>query len=405
MVSVDWLTHGPLSARCTHSSHLSRLRLDCFRYHGVESQIMPRQRTPRAIAATGLIALSCLTACSSRDGSSAASADATNQGLFTGRAIAADIQPLDVQAHRGGRGEHGEDSQCAFTHALALGVDTLGVDVTLSRDGVPMVWHDLTIKNNKCVDTGPTVAGDPQFPYVGKPVHDLTYAQLRTLDCSLPQENFPHAHHEHSSFILQLDEVFELAKLHPEVRFNIEIRTDPTRPDESASTENTVNTVVQTVHEHDLRSRVSITSLDWQALPMVKKADSSILTIASYTDGTFSPGSPWLGNISYTAAAGDPLEAADALGVDGISPRYSQSASTVDGKTTHVDVTPDYVKRAHEKYLLVIPWTINDPAVMQQLIFAGVDGIITDYPTRLMDVLAGDTAPIPDRVVSPSPLG
>ena len=138
---------------------------------------------------------------------------------------------------------------------------------------------------------------------------------------------------------------------------------------------------------------------------MVKKADSSILTIASYTDGTFTPGSPWLGNISYTAAAGDPLEAADALGVDGISPRYSQSASTVDGKTTHVDVTPDYVKRAHEKYLLVIPWTINDPAVMQQLIFAGVDGIITDYPTRLMDVLAGDTAPIPDRVVSPSPLG
>ena len=49
---------------------------------------------------------------------------------------------FDLQAHRGGRGETTEESLRAFTKALQLGVTTLELDIVLSKDAAPMVWHD-----------------------------------------------------------------------------------------------------------------------------------------------------------------------------------------------------------------------------------------------------------------------
>jgi len=46
------------------------------------------------------------------------------------------------------------------------------------------------------------------------------------------------------------------------------------------------------------------------------------------------------------------------------------------------------VTRAHELGLRVVPWTVNDIADMRRLIDWGVDGIITDYPNRLRDVMS-----------------
>jgi len=50
-------------------------------------------------------------------------------------------------------------------------------------------------------------------------------------------------------------------------------------------------------------------------------------------------------------------------------------------------VTPDLVKKAHEAGLQVVAWTINEPDQMRRLIAAGVDGIMSDYPDRLVSVL------------------
>jgi hypothetical protein len=74
---------------------------------------------------------------------------------------------FDLQAHRGGRGETTEESLRAFGKALELGVDTLEMDIVLSRDGQPMVWHDPVIQADKCADTASVFPGDPQFPFVG----------------------------------------------------------------------------------------------------------------------------------------------------------------------------------------------------------------------------------------------
>jgi glycerophosphoryl diester phosphodiesterase len=50
-------------------------------------------------------------------------------------------------------------------------------------------------------------------------------------------------------------------------------------------------------------------------------------------------------------------------------------------------ITPELVKKAHAAGLQMVTWTINDPDQMRRLIAAGVDGIMTDYPDRLVEVL------------------
>ncbi len=62
----------------------------------------------------------------------------------------------------------------------------------LTKDGIPVIWHDESIDPTKCKDTAPVVANDPLYPYVGKYIANLTLAQVKTLDCgSLRLDGFP----------------------------------------------------------------------------------------------------------------------------------------------------------------------------------------------------------------------
>ena len=59
------------------------------------------------------------------------------------------------------------------------------------------------------------------------------------------------------------------------------------------------------------------------------------------------------------------------------------------------DVTEGLVKEAKALGLAVLPWTVNDRADVERLIDWGVDGLITDYPDRLRDVMAAKNLPLP----------
>jgi glycerophosphoryl diester phosphodiesterase len=60
--------------------------------------------------------------------------------------------------------------------------------------------------------------------------------------------------------------------------------------------------------------------------------------------------------------------------------------------------TEALVKEAQALGLKVVPWTVNDPAVMDRFIGWGVDGIITDYPDRLRDVMAKRGMTLPPAI-------
>jgi glycerophosphoryl diester phosphodiesterase len=290
---------------------------------------------------------------------------------------------FDLQAHRGGRGETTEESLRAFAKALELGVTTFELDIVITSDGQPMVWHDPKIQAEKCADTGPAFADDPQYPYVGKLVNALTLAQLRTLDCGKQLAEFPRAEVVRGNKMATLPEVFALAdSYHADVRYNIETKVEADHPGASDEPQEFVDVILAAVRAAGKVDRVEIQSFDWRTLPMVHRAEPSIPLVALYNEETWAPDSPWLAGIN-AAVVGDPLIGATMVGANAVSPRYQ----LVTGKP--------YVDRAHSLGLRVIPWTVNDAAAMRELIGYGVDGIITDYPTMLRGVLAELGMPLP----------
>jgi len=295
-------------------------------------------------------------------------------------ALASDF---DLQAHRGGRGETTEESLRAFAKSLELGLSTLELDIVITSDGQPMVWHDPTIDAEKCADTGPAFAGDPQYPYVGKLVHELNLVQISTLDCGRRLAEFPRAEVVRGNKIATLPEVFALADSYQAgVRYNIETKVEADKPGSSADPQQFVDVILAAVRSAGKVDRVEIQSFDWRTLPMVHQAEPSIPLVALYDEETWVPDSPWLAGVN-AAVVGDPMIGALMVGANIVSPGYR----LVTGKP-HVD-------HAHSLGLKVIPWTVNDADVMREQIAYGVDGIITDYPTLLRSVLAELGMPLP----------
>lgn len=303
---------------------------------------------------------------------------------------------FDLQAHRGGRGETTEESLRGFAKTLELGVTTLELDIVVSKDGEPMVWHDPVIQAAKCADTAPAYAGDPAYPYVGKQVNKLTLQQLRTLDCGKLLADFPSAEVVKGNKIATLPEVFALTDSYgADVRYNIETKVEAEKPQMSAPPQQFVDVILAAVRTAGKTDKVEIQSFDWRTLPMVRAAEPSIPLVALYDETTWVPGSPWLNGIDPEAVS-DPILGAILVGANVISPGYSVPyGQTPADPDFHLVADRAYVDRAHGWGLRVIPWTINDVATMNAQIDAGADGMITDYPTRLRAVMAERGMPLP----------
>ncbi|WP_223114702.1 glycerophosphodiester phosphodiesterase family protein [Lolliginicoccus suaedae] len=360
--------------------------------------MMPR---PVLIAASLLLAAGTATGC----------ADASdNSPGATPEPEAASGSPterFDIQAHRGGLGLMVESTIPAFANALELGVSTLELDVQITADGAAVVTHDRQVSPSKCQDTAPARADDPQFPYVGKYIRDLTLAQVQTLDCGslaltgrtgqvvVPGERMP-----------LLADVLALVRDYgaTDVMLNIETKVEAAAPGETAPREQFVEVVADEVRASGMADQVMIQSFDWGALTAMR-AEFPELPLVALTNGDFlevdQPGaSPWLGGLDIDDFAGDLVAAAASIGAAAISPVHGFPQ---DGAVTDEDyepfVTADLVDRAHGAGLEVIPWTVNDAATMRKLLDDGVDGIITDYPDVLREVLVerGLELPEPQR--------
>ena len=128
-----------------------------------------------------------------------------------------------------------------------------------------------------------------------------------------------------------------------------------------------------------MAERSTLQSFDWSSLNLAKTI-APHLPLAALSSGDAwlevgNPGaSPNLGGIDIDTYGGSLAKAAAAQGYDIISPTFRS-------------VTPAMVTEAHALGVTVIPWTVNTTADMEQLMDLGVDGIITDYPTRLRTVM------------------
>ncbi|MGH3325850.1 MAG: glycerophosphodiester phosphodiesterase family protein, partial [Streptomyces sp.] len=285
------------------------------------------------------------------------------------------------------------------------------LDVQITEDHQAVVTHDRKVSGAKCRDTGPALADDPEYPYVGKYIVNLTLAQVRTLDCgtqTLPQ--FPGQRSSPGARIPLLTEVFDIVKRHDarKVWMNVETKVEAGAPHETAPREEFVQIVSRQVLESGLADQVSVQSFDWGALMRMREVAPELPIVALTNGQQFlqagQPGaSPWLGGIDIDDFDGDLVAATHSFGANAISPVHG---SPQNGKITDPDYTPyttkTMVRDAHKAGMKVIPWTVDDAPTMNKLIDDGVDGIITDYPDRLRDVMEQRGIELPKAYPAPA---
>ena len=323
----------------------------------------------------------------------APAAGAASPGQVGNHLPAPGPRQFDIQAHRGGLGLTTESTLEGFAKALELGVTTIELDIQITQDGYAVVTHDRQVSDVKCDDTAPAFAGDPEFPYVGDYIRNLTLAQVWTLDCGTLLADHPNAEVVEDARIPLLSEVFALVDCYRanKVWFNIETKVEAGAPEQTAPREQFVQVVLREIEAAGVRNRVTIQSFDWGALMRVGELEPRIPLVA-LTNGDFlqidQPGaSPWLGGIDIDDFDDSLVAAAASFGADAISPVHGNPQNGKVGDPNYVPyTTAALVDEAHEAGLAVIPWTIDDPATMASLIEAGVDGIITNYPDRLRAV-------------------
>jgi glycerophosphoryl diester phosphodiesterase len=310
---------------------------------------------------------------------------------------------FDVEPHRGGIGLTTENTLEAYEKAMHLGITTLELDVQITKDHQAVITHDRRVPAQKCHDTGPVTPGDPQYPYVGDYIKDLTLAQVWTLDCGQGLPDFPDQEVIQGVRMPLLRQVLALVNCQQQNRvwMNVETKVEAGAPQETAPREEFVQITAAEIRRAGLLDRVTIQSFDWGSLMRMRQVEPR-LPLVALTNGDFlqvgQPGaSPWLGGIDVDDFGGSYVRAADSFGADALSPVHGNPQN---GKVTDPGyqpyTTPEMVRQAHERGMAVVPWTVDDPATMQSLIDAGVDGLITDYPDRLRAVLAERGMPLPE---------
>ncbi len=258
--------------------------------------------------------------------------------------FAQDQQRPLVMAHRGGAGLWPENTIYAFESAVALGADILETEIRSTADGVLVLFHDSSV-DRTTNGTGLTSS--------------LTLAEMKTLDAGFSwssddSQTFPFR--ERGITVPTLEELFTTF---PNMRINIDIKqVEPSL----------VDPLCETIRIFGMTDKVMVASFDSKVLQPFRAKCPEVATSFSVREVTIF----YLLNMVSLGGAYRP--AAQALQV----PEYRERLRVL---------TPKLIDTAHNLNLRVHVWTINETTDMRRLLDLGVDGIITDYPDRLLTLL------------------
>jgi glycerophosphoryl diester phosphodiesterase len=237
-------------------------------------------------------------------------------------------------AHRGASGHAPQNTLAAFLLAAEMGADGVELDVHLAKDGEVVVVHDATV--------------DATTDGQGR-VGSMTVSELQTLDAGgWYSEQFAGEH------IPTLQEVFDA--IGHRLLINVEIKTEPGHHPMALEAE-----VVRLIEDNHIVDRIIVSSFSPKSLRRVRKLNPNIPLGLLYgkPEPAFLPLLlRWL-SVPY----------------DALHPEHSM-------------VHPRYLAQAKRWSKRMNVWTVNDADDMRRLRDLGVDGIITNYPETLRDVLA-----------------
>lgn len=312
-------------------------------------------------------------------------------------AFAAAAHSFDLQGHRGARGLSPENTLPAFAKALSIGVTTLELDLSATRDGHLVVMHNPRFE--------PEIARLRNGDWLQKSspgVHSMTLEEAKSYDVGRLNPNrkyakrFPFQQALDGISVPTLDEVFELVNKSGNkiVGFNIEVKINPEAPELTLPPEEFVWLVVDVVNRYKMQKRVVLQSFDWRVLQQVQTLSPGIKT--SYLTANQS----WLNNLQTGMPGSSPwLAGIDIDDYGGNAARAIKAAGGNIWSSYHKEVSRELIKQAQESGLSVNVWTVNEQERMRKLINMGVDGIITDYPDRLRLVLQELGIDVPEPTV------
>lgn len=307
---------------------------------------------------------------------------------------------FDLQGHRGARGLAPENTLAAFRTALAIGVTTIETDLAMTRDGVLVLAHDPRLN--------PALVRDANGRWLaaeGSAIRALTFDELGRYDVGRlnPEHRYarqwPHQQPADGERIPTLAQLIDLVKASGRaVRLNLETKLAPTDAD-TPEPALFARAVVEELRRCGMVERATIQSFDWRTLVEVKRIAPEIgtacLTIEAENFDTVradaSGASPWHAGLKR-------VDHGESL------PRLVKAAGCGTWSMFWRNLTPAAAAEAKALGLKLLPWTVNEPALMVQMIDLGVDGIITDYPDRLRAVMLarGMALPDPASVTAPA---
>lgn len=230
-----------------------------------------------------------------------------------------------IWAHRGASGHAPENTLSSFEKAMAMGADGIECDLRESRDGELVVFHDPTVKRL----TGQNWR-----------VVDLTLSELKRLDVG---SWFAPAFAGQT--VVTATEM--IAKVPPPFLLNLEIK--------AASPQK----VVDLIEKKEIADRVIVSSFDHILLKKVRSLHPT-LPIGCLVDRE-----PWKKIVQ------------EARRLDAVSINLPSKRAT-----------SDLIEKAHQEGFKLYVYTVNDPVQMTSLIDIGVDGLFTNYPDRLAEILS-----------------
>ena len=273
------------------------------------------------------------------------------------------IAQFDLQGHRGCRGELPENTIPAFLRAIDAGVTTLEMDVVVTSDHQVLVSHEPYMSHHICkTSSGESISKRDERNHN---IYKMTAADAKRYDCGMTvNKRFPDQKKMKVGKPL-LTEVIDSVESYlaekglPQVNYNIEIKSSQKEdaifhpvPEVFAEL------LMKVVKENRIEHRTWLQSFDVRILQNLKNTGANVklgLLVENIRGVQFN-----LRKLGFVP--------------DMYGPWYRL-------------LRKKDIALLHEKGIRVIPWTVNNPKIFTRLKQWGVDGIITDYPTKMVTIV------------------
>jgi glycerophosphoryl diester phosphodiesterase len=232
--------------------------------------------------------------------------------------------PLII-GHRGASAMAPENTMAAFREAIAAGADGIEFDVRLTRDGVPVVIHDNSLRRTSGLSHR---------------IADLTWSELENLNVAVPS----------------LEQLFALYEAN-DLSLYLEMKCDS-----ASEREPLAEACCHSINQFSFKERVFVECFDLSALEVVKKLDPEIKTAALFQPSFSTPS---------VLSDEHVVNRTKAIGASAVALHHRLARGSL-------------VRKAKDADLGVAVWTVDDPAWIERARTTGIDALITNNPAAML---------------------